>query len=122
MIATSGGLPAARRVRITGTKSRAVVYSTLVPVFCVNASVTFRNAAFSLPPHSERTSILPAERAAGFELAVAANVAAIAPVTTASSTSQERRFNSILLLQAAGFPGRHVWSTPRFDSTLRGRS
>src|SRR5689334_4823847 len=53
------------------------------------------NASFSLPPHSESTSILPAERAAGFELAVAANVAATAPSTTASTASQERRFNSI---------------------------
>ncbi len=70
-----------------------------MPVFFVNAAVTFRNAAFSLPPHSERTSIVPAFFAAGFALladpAVAAVTATMAPSATASRTSQERRFNSI---------------------------
>src|SRR6185436_2679065 len=108
MIATSGGFPAASRVRIAGTKSRAVVYWTSIPVFALKAAVTFRNASFSAPPHSERTSIFPAERAAGFELAVAANVAAIAPSTTASRTSQERRFNSIPPRSGGWLLGRHM--------------
>src|SRR5213595_1962692 len=65
------------------------------------------NASFSLPPHSESTSMLPAERAAGFELAVAANVAATALSTKASRTSQERRFNLILLVPGGFDLGRH---------------
>src|SRR5215212_11064202 len=117
MIATSGGLPAASRVRIAGTKSRAVVYCTSMPVFFLKAAVTFRKASFSAPPHSERASIFPAERAAGFELAVAANDAAIAPSTTASRTSQERRFNSIPppLGSLLAWPPRLVDSPHRLD-------
>src|ERR671930_400482 len=108
-IATSGGLPAASRVRITGSKSRAPVYVTSIPVLSVNAFVTLRNASFSLPPQSERTSIF---FAAGFELAVAANVAATTPSTTASRTSQERRFKSIPP-RSGGWLGRHFPWSPR---------
>jgi len=65
MIATSGGFPAASRVWIAGSKSRAVVYLTVIPLCFVNAEVTLRNAAFSLPPQSERTSMLFADFACG---------------------------------------------------------
>src|SRR4051812_38183115 len=110
MIATSGGLPAASRVRMTGSKSRAVVYSILIPVFFVNAFATLMNASFSLPPQSESTSMLPALCAAGFELAVAANVAATVLSTKASRTNQERRFNFIPPRPRRLLPGRHLYS------------
>src|SRR5262245_43256773 len=95
----SGGLPAAMRVRTSGMKSRADVYFTSMPVAFVNAAVTFRNAACSLPPHSESTSIEPAWRFVGFALiAVAVNPAARTTSATADAISDFRRFNSILLL------------------------
>src|SRR5947208_3139364 len=82
-----------------------------MPLDFVNASVTLMNASFSLPPHSERTSMVPADRAAGFELAVAANDAAITPSTTASRTSQDRRFKSI-----PPRPGRLASRPPLFKA------
>src|SRR5437870_7520756 len=95
----SGGFPAARRVRTSGMKSRAEVYSTLMPVSLVNAAVTFRNASFSLPPQSERTSMELALRFVGFALiAVAVNPAARTASATADAISDFRRFTRILLL------------------------
>ena len=84
-------------------KSRADVYFTSMPVFLVKASVTFRNASFSLPPHSEKTSIEPALRFVGFALiAVAVKPAPTTASATANVMKRLRRFNSILLLVAAG--------------------
>ena len=95
----SGGFPAAIRVRTSGMKSRAEVYSTLMPVAFVNAAVTLRNASFSLPPQSERTSIEPALRFVGFALiAVAVNPAARTASVMADAMSDLRRFTRILLL------------------------
>jgi hypothetical protein len=55
--------------------------------------VTFRNASFSLPPQSERTSIVPALRFVGFALiAVAVNPAARTASATADAISDLRRF------------------------------
>src|SRR5207253_4902847 len=95
---TSGGFPAARRVRTSGMKSRADVYWTLMPVFAVNAAVTFRNATFSLPPQSERTSMEFALRFAGF----APTLVAVRPATSrmsakANATNDLRRFTRFLL-------------------------
>jgi hypothetical protein len=65
----------------------------------VNAAVTLRNASFSLPPQSERTSIEPALRFVGFALiAVAVNPAARTASVTADAMSDLRRFTRILLL------------------------
>src|SRR6476646_375535 len=95
----SGGFPAAMRVRTSGMKSRAEVYSTLMPVAFVNAAVTLRNASFSLPPQSERTSMEPALLFVGFALiAVAVNPAARTAGVTADAMSDLRRFPRILLL------------------------
>src|SRR5512142_2796141 len=108
----SGGLPAARRVRISGMKSRADVYCTLIPVAFVKAAVTFRNASFSLPPHSESTSIEFALRFAVFALIA---VAVIAATTSASRTVNAmnglRRFTPSSSLAAAG------WLPPFHDPT-----
>ena len=58
-IAMFGGLPAARRDRMTGRKSRAVSYWVLIPVSAVNLASTLSKASFSLPPHSESTETVP---------------------------------------------------------------
>jgi hypothetical protein len=64
-----------------------------MPVLAVNAAVTFRNASFSLPPQSERTSIEFALRFVGFALmAVAVNPAARTARATADAISDLRRF------------------------------
>src|SRR5881409_2450938 len=98
-MAMSGGSPAARRVRIGGMKSRADEYLTSMPVFFVNAAVTFVKASFSLPPQSEKTSMEPALRFVGFALiAVAVSPAASKASATADAMSDFRRFNSLLLL------------------------
>src|SRR5256885_961931 len=98
----SGGFPAARRVRTSGMKSRAEVYSTLMPVLAVKAAVTFRNASFSLPPQSDSTSMEPALRFVGFALtAPAVNPAASTASATANVMNRLRPFNLILLLVAA---------------------
>jgi hypothetical protein len=70
-----------------------------MPVDFVYASVTFRNASFSLPPQSERTSIEPALLLVGFALiAVAVNPATSTTSATADAMSDFRRFTRILLL------------------------
>src|SRR5258708_3025042 len=96
---TSGGFPAARRVRTSGMKSRADVYTTLMPVSFVNAAVTFRNASFSLPPHSERTSMEFGLWLGGFAVVgVGVNPAGRTGSGTADAISDFRRFTRILLL------------------------
>src|SRR5436309_12370622 len=101
----SGGFPAARRVRTSGMKSRAEVYSTLMPVLAVKAAVTFRNASLSLPPQSDSTSIEPALRFVGFALpAVAVNPAPRTASAMANVMNLLRCFNLILLLVAAEVP------------------
>src|SRR3954464_5702218 len=95
----SGGFPAASRVRISGMKSRAEGESTLLPVAFVKASVTFRNASFSLPPQSERTSIEPACFFVGFALiAAAVKPAARMAIAQADAISDLRRITPLLLL------------------------
>jgi hypothetical protein len=75
------------------------VYATLVPVWAVKAAVTFKNASFSVPPQSERTSMEPALRFVGFALiAVAVNAAARTASATADAISDFRRCTRILLL------------------------
>ena len=69
--------------------------SIVLAAVIVNADVTFRNAAFSLPPQSDSTSIELAFLLSVFARTAVAAIALIPTATaTAKATSHKRRFTN----------------------------
>src|SRR5438309_4551895 len=124
-MATSGGVPAARRALMSVRKSRPAVYFTSMPLAALKAAVTLRNASCSLPLQSEKTSIDPADFPVERALPPKLLAASAADTTTPTATASDIRRQCFFIYPPRSPGGRSLGSPQqanrRFDTRLSGQ-